>query len=206
MLPLPAPHTQLFFLCPALIARCSNTGWKTQPVTHQRRNRARAKKRGTAPEEMQKNAKRVTGWEEEFWINLPCTQHKVVKKMCMLEFNESTCELHVGGGSFSPSLSVSHWDNGVKGVYGRTCVFGPAYKHPSELSSWQFVRNGGALKTITPHCVALQVFYYFNDRQQIAREHIQASFFTHTHRHVTTAFVCTNARCVFTRPSSHTVC
>lgn len=84
------------------------------------------------------------------------------------------------GGSFSPSLSVSHWDNGAKGVYGGTCVFGLACKHPSELSSWQFVRNGGALKTITPHCVALQVFYYFNDRQQIAREQTQASFlYTH---------------------------
>lgn len=85
------------------------------------------------------------------------------------------------GGSFSPSLSVSHWDNGAKGVYGGTCVFGPAYKHPSELSSWQFVWNDGALKTITPYCVALQVFYYFNDRRPIAREQTQASFsYTHT--------------------------
>lgn len=32
------------------------------------------------------------------------------------------------------------------------------------------------LETITPHCVALQVFYYFNDRQRIAREQTRASF------------------------------
>lgn len=81
--------------------------------------------------------------------------------------------------SLPPCLSLTGMRE-QRGVYGGTCVFGPACKHPSELSSWQFVRNGGALKTITPHCVTLQVFYYFNDRQHIAREQTQAPFiYTH---------------------------
>lgn len=70
--------------------------------------------------------------------------------------------------------TVSLWDNGARGLSG-TCVFGPTYKHPSELCSWQFVRNGGTLKTITPRSAAQQVFYYFNDRQQTARQQTQAS-------------------------------
>lgn len=116
------------------------------------------------------------GGVSEFWLNPPCTRHKDVSARVSLKHLWITRV----GGIFSPSLSVSHRDNGAKGVYGGACVFGPAHKHPSELSSWQFVRNGGALKTITPHCAALQVFYYFNDRQQIAREQTQASLlYTH---------------------------
>lgn len=89
MLPLPTPHTQLFF--PLSGIDCSVfKHWLKNTACHSSEKGQRTGGGGegkTAPEETEKDAEKATEWEEEFWINLPCAQHKDVIKMCMPEFN-----------------------------------------------------------------------------------------------------------------------